>query len=289
MKKKSLWQRSKLFVLSFLGALVVFGLMFAATYYLVILRNEQAGNTVTQLPVTEEYIPKQGDELTLAVMGCKDRAKTPQLFFLIRFDPMSSRCTVIELPDSTLVSTDGSKKTLADHYDYGGTEYCTQVISDLFLLEQPVYYVRVDPLGIQKMVDFFSGFQYYVPQELLTDDYHFEEGEQLLDGRRVGSLLFSPAFSQRADLMTVFFRNSLTQRLAYQLDDFYDLLFSQTDTNLNRAVLNELDRPVHAFLRSSHREFFPLSLGGTVTEQGMIPDETQLSALRAQLSQSQIT
>lgn len=290
MKKDSFWKRTRLFILSFLGALLVFGMMFAGTYYFVILRNEQAGNTVTDLPVTgEAYLPKAGDELTVSVLACKDRTQTPELFFLIRFDPLNRRCTLIEVPKTTLVSVRGESKTLAQHYDYGGMADCAQAMANLFLLDQPVYYVRVDPSGIQKIVDFFSGFQYYVPQELITDDYHFEEGQQLLDGRRVASLLFSPAFPSRSDLLSALFRNYFTDSLTNKLDSFYDLLFEVTDTDLNRAVLNELDRPVHYFLRDNQKDYLPLTLKGADVKEGLIPDEAQLEALRAQFSQSQLT
>lgn len=287
MLSKETRYRIKVFLCSFFISLIVFGGMFAGVYYLVLMRSEAVENESVTVPIQERYLPKPQDNLSVTMIGCPERNQPPQFFLLIKFDVVRAVCNVVSIPAETLVTYQGKTRTMIQHYTYGGMEGCSAAIQEAFSLSSD-YYIRVDPAGVKEFVDFFSGVTYSMPQKLVTEDYRFSEGKQLLDGSRVASLLFSQKFTQNAQLVSQLLLNALNDRLSNRLDSFYDLIFEKTDTNLNRVIFNDLDKPVHYFLRNNEKRFLPAQLIGTMNQEGLLPDPDALAKIRSQLSDEKI-
>ncbi len=285
--KKDRFYKIRVFVIALIVSLLVFGAMFAATYYFVILKEQQAMEQLIDVSMKTDYVANKEDNLAFVFMGCKERNQVPEFFFLIKFDVTTNRCCVIEVPPAALSTVQVKTKTIAEHYTYGSMEGAAKAVGNLLLLDVERY-IRMDQNSLQTFVDFFSGITYYVPHDITTNDYQFKEGEQLLDGRRVVSLLFSPAFYEKSDLIAHFLSTYLNDHLTNKLDSFYDLIFQKTDTNLNRAIFNELDRPIHYFLRASSRKFLSFSLDGNATENGLLPNKDTLEQLRKQVSDKEV-
>lgn len=90
------------------------------------------------------------------------------------------------------------------------------------------------------MVDFFGGLPYHLPNDRVIGGDTILKGEQLLDGRRVASLLLSKNnnslydYKLQSELITKLIKNSFHDKLAEQYEQFVRAIFYNTETNLNQ-------------------------------------------------------
>lgn len=278
----------KVFLATFFIALAVFGGMFALSYFFLPVDDVPADQAVSNVPIQEHYAPNPEDDLSLVLIGCKEYTQPPSFLFLLKFNVVTNRCNLVELPVNTLSQADGKQKTLYEHYEYGGSELTAKASENLLALSKSQY-LRIDYEGLKLLSDYFGGLLYSVPEEIITEEYRFLPGRQLLDGSRFSSLLFSPAFPDKADLLTLFLGEHFQYGMIDKLDRFYNTLFEASDTSLNRMLFNQLDKPIRIFLQNENPKFFPHTLSGTLSEEGFLPNPEQLDKLQDLFSEQEIT
>lgn len=278
----------KVFVSAFFISLAVFGGMFALSYFFLSFDSAPANDTVSGVPIQGQYTPDSQDSLSLVLIGCKEYTLAPSFIFLMKFNAVTQQCNLVELPINTLSSADGKEETLSYYYKYGGAEMVTKASENLFSLSGSQY-LRIDYEGLKTIVDYFSGLVYSVAEEISTEEYHFQSGKQLLDGKRFASLMFSSGYLDKADLMNCFLTEYFQVQMIEKLDRFYNTLFDVSDTSLSRMLFNQLDKPIQAFLRNEKPKFFAHQLSGKMTENGLSPSSEDITKLSGLFSDQQIT
>lgn len=278
----------KLFLSTFFIAFLVFGSMFGVSLFLILNSSEETDNNALNVPIEDYYSPSNEDNLTLVLMACRESNELPSCYLVCKFDAVANRCKIVSVPSAALSTVNVSEKTISEHYQYGGPEEAADACANLFLLDADAY-LRMDTDAIRTIVDFFSGFEWTFQQDVTTSQYQYAKGPQLIDGNRMGDLLMDDAFLEKAELLGEFFETHFSEKLTSNLDDFYSLLFEYCDTNLSRATLNQLDKPIHRFLRLEQEKTTTFLLNGNIAGEVFVPQPDSLKQLQEQFSDQEIT
>lgn len=110
---------------------------------------------------------------------------------LLRFDPNTNKLKVLSIPRDTRTFVKGRGMTkINDANYYGGPALSAKSVSELMGGVGIDRYVRVNVLGVEKLIDALGGVTVYVPKDMRYQDdsqhlyINLKEGEQHLDGDR---------------------------------------------------------------------------------------------------------
>lgn len=110
---------------------------------------------------------------------------------LLRFDPSTNKLKVLSIPRDTRTFVEGRGMTkINDANYYGGPALSAKSVSELMGGVGIDRYVRVNVLGVEKLIDALGGVEVYVPKDMKYQDdsqhlyINLKEGEQHLDGHQ---------------------------------------------------------------------------------------------------------
>lgn len=108
---------------------------------------------------------------------------------LLRFDPATHRVILLSLPRDTRTQVDGIGVTkLNEANAVGGPALAAKSASDLLGGVGIDRYIRINVLGVQKLIDALGGVKVYVPEDMHYQDdtqhlyINLKQGEQHLNG-----------------------------------------------------------------------------------------------------------
>ncbi|WMJ22060.1 LCP family protein [Paludicola sp. MB14-C6] len=231
--KKSIW----VFFVSAGISFIVFGTVFVIFFYITdatkIDKNQEG------IPYISQYVPSPKESINVLVVGCEQENYPPSFEMLFCYDAPNGIIYVSSFPIQSISTVGIREDTLEGHYDYQGLQ--GSVIATENLLSIPIdRYVRLNKEGVSNLVDFFGGIDYELTEDLAVGEETFVKGKQLLDGRRVSTLLFQKKekdvyhTSLQEELITKLIQQRFNQSLADKYAKFSSAFFYNTETNLNQ-------------------------------------------------------
>lgn len=140
-----------------------------------------------QTPPAEQALTRKKNYFTVLVSGLDNQNGGSDTNILLSIDGERNIINALSLPRDTLINADWSVKKLNVAYNVGGTQRLQQETAKL--LGIPVdYYITVDLVGFEKLVDAIGGIHFDVPVAMDYDDpvqdlhIHFQPGYQYLTG-----------------------------------------------------------------------------------------------------------
>jgi LCP family protein required for cell wall assembly len=115
---------------------------------------------------------------------------------LLRFDPMTQKLVVLSLPRDTRTYVDGAGLTKINEANVlGGPALAARSTSDLLGGVGIDRYIRINVLGVEKLIDALGGITVYVPQDMKYQDdsqhlyINLKQGEHHLNGSQAVQFL----------------------------------------------------------------------------------------------------
>ncbi len=115
---------------------------------------------------------------------------------LLRFNPGSERLVVLSLPRDTRTHIDGAGMTKLNEANVlGGPSLAARSTSDLLGGVGIDRYIRINVLGVEKLIDALGGVKLYVPADMKYQDdsqhlyINLKQGEQTLNGAQAVQFL----------------------------------------------------------------------------------------------------
>jgi LCP family protein required for cell wall assembly len=166
---------------------------------------------------------------------------------LLRFDPNTSKFTVLSIPRDTRALVEGYGVTKINEANaYGGPALAAKSISNLLNGVQIDRYVRVNVQGVEKLVDAFGGVTVYVPNDMKYTDHSqhlyidLKQGKQHLNGDKAMQFLrfrydrygdIGRVQRQQA-LMRAIVEQALKPSVLVRIPKILSVIQSHIDTNL---------------------------------------------------------
>jgi LCP family protein required for cell wall assembly len=216
--------------------------------------------------------------MNVLVVGCEQEHLPPSFFLLFCYDAPNGIIYVSSLPTQTFSTIGIREDTLAEHYDFQGVQGSVVAVENLFSM-QIDRYVRFDRQDVSNMVDFLGGIDYEIAEDFEIGEETFMKGKQLLDGRRVSTLLFYkkendiPHIAYQEELIIKLIQQRFNQTLADKYAKFSSAFFYNADTDINQYDLTlrqkgicskmQLDSlvvkklPLHGVYNSEKTQFTP--------------------------------
>ncbi|MFZ2537621.1 MAG: LCP family protein [Oscillospiraceae bacterium] len=216
--------------------------MVLGSVFLVILILSKAKNANVKqeaIPYISEYHPSREESLAILFLGCDNAESSPDVAVLLYYDAPQGILYPIVLPTVTVSNVNGKTDTLQGHYDYEGMRGGVNAIKAIFGIELDRY-ARLQKVGASNIVDFFGGIPYNLPYDRIIGTQTILKGEQLLDGRRVSSLLFSKNkngscdYKLQSELISKLIEDGFDKNLIEKYTNFVSVIFYNCETNLNQ-------------------------------------------------------
>jgi polyisoprenyl-teichoic acid--peptidoglycan teichoic acid transferase len=143
------------------------------------------------------------DPFTVLLMGVDERegdvGRTDTLI-LVTVNPQQKQAWMMNIPRDTYVSIPGYGKDKINHaYARGGTKLTIETVEQF--LDVPVdYYVEVNMLGFEKIVDELGGVEVRVPFDFTYNGYTFHQGTMTMDGKEALAFTRMRKADPRGDL-----------------------------------------------------------------------------------------
>lgn len=205
----------------------------------ILSKSDNANTDQESIPYISEYHPSKDENLSILLLGCDQAESLPDLALLLYYDAPQGILYPIVLPTVTISTVNDRTDTLQGHYDYEGMRGGVNAMKSLFSIELDRF-GRLQKAGIANMVDFLGGLPYHLPNDRVIGGDTILKGEQLLDGRRVASLLLSKNnnslcnYKLQSELITKLIKNSFHDKLVERYEQFVSAFFYNTETNLNQ-------------------------------------------------------
>ncbi|MEN9214984.1 MAG: LCP family protein [Gloeomargarita sp. DG02_4_bins_56] len=259
-------------------------------------------------------VPQLSRPVNILFLGIKVLALDPQAGFqkrvndfegltdtmiLARFDPVTDTVTAISLPRDTqvLIKSDPYSK-LNEANAKGGPALAAETVSTLMGGVPIDRYVRVNPMGVEALVDALGGITVNVPKDLKYQDdsqhlyINLKAGLQKLNGKQaLHFLLFRQdglgdigRIQRQQIFMRAFQEQALTPQNLTRLPQIFAVIKQYVDTNLTGEELLALAR----FAQETSREKFQMILlPGQFGAAGRlasywIPDPTRIQMVAVQ-------
>lgn len=279
----------KPFIVSFFISLTILGAMLLITYSVFYLKsNEQnVDMQVDDIPINNYYSPKLEDNLTIVFMPCEQENSNPSSYFLMHFNVIPNNCTVVEINKNTYTSYLDMNKSIDDFYKYGGMKIASGAVTNMFLLDSTIY-IKMTIEQIKSFCDYFSGFTFNLNNDIQTDMFSFQKGNQSMDGLRIASLILDDKFDQKSELISSFLNLQLNKELPKKLDGFYDFLYQTSTTNLSRVKLSEINKPIIRFFRKSDNKFIPFYLDTVLKNNFYYPNSNTIKTINDKIKNESI-
>lgn len=231
--RKGTWTFLISLFISFIILSIVFSLFFLYS------KLQEADSSLDNIPFAEVYKPKRDESINVVIIGCNQLNVAPTLFNMLTYDAPNGTISITTLPPSALATVGIKTDTLVEHYDYEGVRGGVNAVKNLLLADVDRY-VRIDKQGITNLVDYLGGLEYDLVESVICGDEIFSPGKQLLDGRRVASLLLDESVSEQSrislqrELTKTIFDQRLTKTLVKKYAGLVSAFFDNCETNLNQ-------------------------------------------------------
>jgi polyisoprenyl-teichoic acid--peptidoglycan teichoic acid transferase len=143
------------------------------------------------------------DPFTVLLMGVDERkgdvGRTDTLI-LITVNPRQRQAWMMNIPRDTYVSISGHGKDKINHaYAHGGSKLTIETVEQF--LDVPVdYFVKVNMLGFEKIVDELGGVDVRVPFDFAYNGYTFHQGVMTMNGKEALAFTRMRKSDPRGDL-----------------------------------------------------------------------------------------
>ncbi len=166
---------------------------------------------------------------------------------LLRFDPANQKLVALSIPRDTRTLVAGRLTKINEANAIGGPASAAKAVSDLLGGIGIDRYVRINVLGVGKLVDALGGVTAYVPQDMRYQDetqhlyINLKKGEQHLNGNQALQLLRF-RYDQYGDigriqrqqmLMRSLMEQTLKPATVVKLPQILAVIQSHIDTNLS--------------------------------------------------------
>lgn len=164
--------------------------------------------------------------------------------FVAKVNPESSRTDIISLPKESIVSIPGESiksDKLCNSYSYGGVTSTIETIQPL-LNTKIDYYMSLDWIGLEKLVDQCKGIDINNPITTNYNDHTFVTGELHLDGKATYDYLrgiFLTASNEtirqeaQARVLSAIFTKLATAKNISSYPEYLNLVENNVETDLS--------------------------------------------------------
>lgn len=172
------------------AVLLVIGLVF---YWMLTLDHDMHMGSAEQQALVEALrVPEDNvepivnsDAFYVLIVGSDAREGVDgargDVMMLARIDTKAGTVHLISIPRDTMVNFGGGVEKINAAFAYGGAAGAVRAVSS-FAGVHISHFVEVDFEGLVEVVDLVGGVWVNVPVEFSVGGYHFNAGEQLLDG-----------------------------------------------------------------------------------------------------------
>ncbi|MDX2096577.1 MAG: LCP family protein [Leptolyngbyaceae cyanobacterium bins.59] len=219
---------------------------------------------------------------------------------LVRFNPDAKKVAVLSIPRDTRTAVEGLGVTKINAANAtGGPAMSAQATSELLGGVGIDRYVRINVLGVEKLIDALGGVTVYVPKDIKYQDdsqhlyINLKAGRQHLNGNQTLQLLRF-RYDENGDIgriqrqqmvMRALTEQALNPGTIARLPKILSVIQSHIDTNLS---VEELVALVGFAARSNRSNVQMLMLPGTFSSPGQydasywLPDYNRIDAMVAQ-------
>ncbi|MBN3899662.1 MAG: LCP family protein [Nostoc sp. NOS(2021)] len=222
------------------------------------------------------------------------------VMLLLKFDPETKKIIILSIPRDTRTEIEGYgvKKINAANVD-GGPALTAKTVSNLLGGAGIDRYVRINVLGVAKLIDVLGGVTVYVPKNMKYQDdsqhlyINLKAGKQHLNGDQTLQLLRFRhdelgdigRIQRQQMVMRALMDQTLNPATVAQLPKVLDVVKDHIDTNL---TVEELVALMGFAVRTNRSNMQMLMLPGRFSEKGefdasyWLPNKNGISKLMAQ-------
>ncbi len=222
------------------------------------------------------------------------------VMLLIRFSPEKKKMVTLSIPRDTRVEVEGHgvQKINAANVD-GGPALTAKTVSNLLSGVGIDRYVRINVLGVGKLIDALGGVTVYVPKDMKYRDdsqhlyINLKAGKQHLNGDQALQLLRFRhdalgdigRIQRQQMVMRALMDQSLNPNTLAQLPKILDVVKEHIDTNL---TVEELVALMGFGVRTNHSNMHMLMVPGRFSDKRefdssyWLPDSQHINSLMAQ-------
>ncbi|MGD1872185.1 MAG: LCP family protein [Mastigocoleus sp.] len=238
--------------------------------------------------------------------GVKDLGYLPQVnafdglsdvMLLIRFDPQKKKIVMLSVPRDTRTRIEGyGMKKINSANVLGGPALSAKSVSNLLGDVAIDRYIRINVLGVSKLIDALGGVKVYVPKDMKYQDdsqhlyINLKQGEQELNGEQALQLLRFRHDAQgdigriqRQQLvMRALIDQTLNPTTLARLPEILKVVQSHIDTNL---TVEELVALAGFGVRTNRSNMQMLMIPGRFSQQGeydasyWVPNKKNISTI----------
>ncbi|WP_375533446.1 LCP family protein [Alteribacillus sp. HJP-4] len=190
----------------------------------------------------EPVRPKDGDPLSVLLMGVDDEEGRTDSLILLTVNPSDESINMVSVPRDTRVKIDGKdKKDKINHaYSYGGSEKTIRTVENL--LDIPVDYVlKVNMESFTDVVDALGGVEVKNDLDFTFRDTHYPEGTLELGGKEALGYARMRYDDPRGDfgrqarqqqVLEAVIRKGASISSLTKIDDMFDIVEKNIKTNV---------------------------------------------------------
>ncbi|WP_096608267.1 LCP family glycopolymer transferase [Calothrix sp. NIES-2100] len=222
------------------------------------------------------------------------------VMLLIKFDPQSKKMTMLSIPRDTRTEIEGHGVKKINHANLeGGPALTAKTVSNLLDGVAIDRYVRINVLGVAKLIDALGGVTVYVPKDMKYQDeaqhlyINLKAGKQHLNGDQALQLLRFRhdelgdigRIQRQQMVLRALMDQSLNPATVAQFPKVLDVVKEHIDTNLN---VEELVALVGFGVRTNRSNMQMLMVPGRFSEKNeydasyWLPNKDGIAKLMAQ-------
>lgn len=219
------------------------------------------------------------------------------VMLLIRFEPQQKKIVMLSIPRDTRTKVEGyGLKKINSANLVGGPALTAKTVSNLLDNVAIDRYIRINVLGVGKLIDALGGVTVYVPKDMKYQDdsqhlyINLKKGEQHLDGEKALQLLRFRhdnkgdigRIQRQQMVMRALIDQSLNPATLARLPNILNVVQSHLDTNL---TLEELLALASFGVRTNRSNMEMLMLPGRFSQKSefnasyWLPNENSISNL----------
>lgn len=197
MEPKEPQMRLRLFAISFAATFLLLSVV-AMAVILHTYNGRKARPPQEEGLVTENYLPRQEDALTVLVIGADAPPAQGHTFILARFDPVKGRVPLLTLSGETALPYRGGVTTLAETYSSTGPRGVKESLAAALAI--PIdRYVQVEEDAFIRLVNLLGTVEYNLPGSIEFREENLSlrlpAGRQLLSGQAVSAVVRHTGYS----------------------------------------------------------------------------------------------
>lgn len=235
------------FIITFLVSSLVFGLVFTGIDKFIL------GGSVETTADGEEIENKVDDEILVLFLGVdgndltQEKGLRTDTMILGKANFKTGEIELLSIPRDTRVQINGKEDKINHAHSFGGPNLAMRAVED-FLHIDIDYYVKVDFVGIQEIVEAIGGVELNVPQRMKYYDpvakpplkIDLQAGEQTLNGQQAHDYLRFRSYPNgdigRVEAQQYFMKELAKQLLSpknlLRIDKLIKTYYDYVDTNI---------------------------------------------------------